>query len=661
MSTHVINNLTKLVLYTYNVKMDPEDITNISDDSCVAEIVSASASCSSDSGCISGHKSENGGMDSETWYDSENDWTMVDPEVLAHRLFGFGTPKNIYLPVDQRFPDNYLTQKRKRESELDVTQKTKKERREALRKKYDPQHVLWLDGYFANCWLEYMGSDISRGLYYFENAKVYRDWLWGIRRSHNMSLMYKEKSGLTQGWTTLARIFLLESQIKANLFRGAFSNIYYVKKNILKELVKASLVHTLRSIHEYDELDILMALRLIARAWTSENIWKCGITTTVKWLELLLYDLNLKSLEYVLTVDNDNSEGSQSPKPRQGKKEMKINRNYIFEVAHMTSFYHYMILFWKDKIVPNLFTEEELCDYRENSIPRKFVHGLDDDEKWTMYQTCYDNICKYLQTEFLMVAKMGIITRNVFGALRYLLMPYDIFVRYNNKVNRDTSDGVLASEVVLSQTETNYLDFEMGSNKDETLLNASSIDSERKWLFETICIVKLGDDLLCQYNLEYKWSGDTVIYDRDLWRIGAEEIFLSRLPVILIFGCQVIFIFRRKAMIVRNIYEAFMLWVFTIYEEFESKVPMDEGIIFDLDKEIRKLIDICFDGIKHVDRLEFGDEELIDIHDTDSNLETDYDSGDENSDSNSNVNIDSDFFDDLETERSNDILDKSKS
>lgn len=584
------------------------------------------------------NKNDANNRESMSWYDSDNDWTMVDPVELAKRLFNFGVPKSSFIPPHQRFPDGYLTQKRKRVDDENVKMKSKKERRIELRKKYDPETVDWSDTFAANVWMEYMSADIYRGLVFFENSWVYRKWLWNVRRSWNMGIMHKEKSGITQGWTTLSRIFLLESLIKAKMYLSNFSTSYYVNNELTQTLSKVGLIHTFRKICDYDALDLLLGMRIIARSWTSETVWKNGISETVNNIELLLHDLNLRGLDFVIHYEDAEEKEDEKKQVKKRKEKVPvIRRNFIFEIAHMTGFYHYMITFWKDRVVPHLMNEEELCDYRERSIPSRFVRGLDEDEKWNMYQQSYENIRKFMYTEFLSVAKMGIITRSAYGALRYLLLPYDIFVRYNNANNRDTSDGVLASEAVLSQTEINYLDFEMGANKDETLLNAVTIDSERKWIFEAVCMTKLCDDLMCQYNLEYRWMENTVVYDRDLWRVSPEEIFGSRLPVILFFGCSTIFIFRRRAMILRDSSEAFMLWIFAVFEELGSKVPVGESIIFDLNKEIRKMIDICFEGIRHVDRLEFGDEEMVDLHDTDSERqsETEYDCENSTEDDNS--------------------------
>lgn len=496
-----------------------------------------------------------------------------------------------------RFPANYLTQKRKR---VEDYERPLEERRQILKAKYDPAALDFGNLYAVHCWMEYMAQDVWRGKAYFSDGDAFATWLWNARREHHLALAPMDESGAFQGWTALARLLILECRVRAGF---ATTPIFYATDRALQKLGELGLLHTKRSVKDYDRLDILFAFRLLARNFSTECAWRSGIKGLFRVLEVFLHDLNLRAQAFV----NDDSG--------------QHDRDFVVEVTHMTAVFHQIMYFWNSHLARAVIAPAVCKNYKHGLIAESRLRQIRD-QVASVYEKCYDNVREFLRAEFLQVARMGIISRRVVAALRKLLMPLDVLLRYRLEVNRVTTDLLIASETVLSRCETNFLDFEMCNFSDQALLEAGEIDAEEAWLFETCSIVKLFDDIMCQFNVDYRWAGNTVLYARDAHKCRPETVLLNRTPVLLVYGTHVIFVYRKCALPVRDLYEGIMLWTFVVDDVYGGMVPVGDDAVFDVKREISRVMDICFAGVEALERADLALLEADPLSDPDSGGES---------------------------------------
>lgn len=480
-----------------------------------------------------------------------------------------------------RFPEGYLTQKRKRVEEYE---RPVEERRRILKAKYDPNTLDFGNLFAVHTWMEYMAEDIWRGRAYFADGDAFAAWLWSARRQYNLGLSSMDASGTCQGWTALARLLVLECRVRAGL---ATTALYYTTPSALRRLGQLGLLHTTRIVEEYDRTDILLAFRILARNFTTARAWRSGVKRLFQALEVFLHDLNLRAQAFVKKEDN------------------RYDRDFLVEVTHMTAVYHQMMQFWNEHIVGMLVAPDARDEWKHGLFSEKRLRLIRDGVS-EVYEKCYQNVREFLRAEFLVVARMGIISRRVVAALRKLLMPLDVLLRYRLQLNRETSDLLIASETVLPRTETNFLDFELCTFSDSALLDAAALDADRAWLFETCSIVKLFDDMMCQFNVDYKWAGNTVLYARDLHKTRVEAVLMNRTPVLLLYGDQTLFVYRKAALPVRDVYEGILLWAFVVDDVYGGMVPVGDAAVFDIKREISRILDICFTGVAALERADLA-------------------------------------------------------
>ena len=439
----------------------------------------------------------------------------------------------------------------------------------------------------ANRFMVHIMRDMTQILEICDSEATFCEWLWDQRRTYHLMLFETDQSGSAHGWCTLSRMLVLSAAVKRE---------YNIKSEFMittnahrRVLAKMGIQVTRRAIATYDCMDICMVLRLISIKWTAESMWKNGVEETVRWVELLLYDLSTRV--ETLWIEMSTHECL--------REEVKTT---VFEVVRTIATIHAIIAFARHQILSLTDVSANVYDL----VPTNRLMG--DETPQHLYATGLSNLRAALQTMYHDNAKLGTMTESICSTVQCLIAPLDAQIRAHLKTGLRTEDILYATRQSLSVSEYVWLTTKMGSLTADKFWDPDSWEADQGWLIRAICHLRVIEVIINQFDTFIQWSAEAVLFDRDAFRVVSKKAFVTSPPLVFVYGCNFFVVHKTTVYRVTDLIEAFYVWVLILHTDYADMFVTKATASYDLKKEIGNVLDICYP--KTVEHLMREDEAL---------------------------------------------------
>lgn len=375
------------------------------------------------------------------------------------------------------------------------------------------------------------------------------EMIWDVRRVRNVEICKLDDSGRAKGWTSSARLMMISVSIRQNHF--VYLSERFGAEHVRKRWSAACMTHALFPVSRYNLRDIQLALRTASRMWTADTFWKHGPEDTVRMVEILLHDINLRLEEIIYNEPADYVLPSE------------IINETCLTIAHI----HCILRRFQNEIKCKSCDIKEAFFVPEYDNIRRHITELR--MTWEDYNNGYKKLKEEIQNEFLVISRADAMSSEIKLMLKEVLLPINIYCRYKAMEKLENTSLRVASEKIFSIAELQWLDNDLGNLKPKQYLDPGAMRFNQKHLFELCTILKISQILFSQYNVNFSWIQTCVCLDRDISCMNEDvwKSFTYYHPCIITLGTNVYVVQQGGAVRVRDIYDAIFLWTLLIRKE----------------------------------------------------------------------------------------------
>lgn len=428
---------------------------------------------------------------------------------------------------------------------------------------------VWTNALEASKFIHQVGETHKLALEVCEDYESFCEWLWESRRHSHLIACAPDEGGNTVGWCTLTRMVVLSARIRRSERVPA---TYSIETNQdYRTLAQMGLRMCTRRVGEFDVADVCMTTRLLCTKWMSSSVWARDYSDTIRLIEMLLYDLGLRT-EVLWGL-------ASKPTP-------ELIR-LVQETTRAIACMHAVMSFVRLQMGPRT----ELVDEIHTLIPAEFVPASEDARE--VCTSAVKRLSDNMEKLFCDNMRLGNMTEDLCASILVLLSPIDMNARARIVAGVEITDAMSARRRVISTNEYIWDMTKMHELSAADLLNPDEWDGENAWIIYTMAMLRIAGIMISQYNTQLQWTSSCVLFDRDVFKTVSVNGFATTPPLIFIHACRMFVMHGDKFYTCNDVISAFFAWCCIIYNDCDARLATSHGCTYDLKKELAHIFDIC--------------------------------------------------------------------